>query len=46
MEHHSDLHLVSNSMKEKKTTSKGNIALALVSLDSFFFGQILVLSAS
>ncbi len=40
----SDLHLLSNSMKEKKSTSKGNIALALVSLDISY--QILVVSTS
>ncbi len=37
MEHHSDLHLVSNSMKEKKSTSKGNITLTLVSPVIYLF---------
>ncbi len=36
MEQHSDFHSVGNSMKEKKSTCKENITLALVSLDSFF----------
>ncbi len=34
------------SQQVKKKTSKGNIALALVSLVSFFFCKILVLSTS